>query len=120
MTILGLSPYWLITPVLFIIIGVLFVVKPPNKINELYGYRTKRAKKTQIHWNLAQRTSGIYFLFSGIFLTIIALLALFLIPEEYLSNPFLVFGMIGFQLIHFPIMFLIVETKLKKIEVNNL
>ncbi|MGI6359912.1 MAG: SdpI family protein [Acholeplasmatales bacterium] len=72
MTILGLSPYWLITPVLFIIGGLLLLIKPPNKVNELYGYRTKRSKKTQIHWNLAQKISGRWLLIIGILLTIIA------------------------------------------------
>ncbi len=118
MTILGLIPYWLIAPTLFIIIGILFLVKPPNKINELYGYRTKRSKKTQIHWNIAQKISGIYFLVSGIILAIVAVLTLLFVEEEVLFNPYLIFGMIGFQLINFLAVYLIVESQLKKIEVK--
>ncbi len=119
MTILGLSPYWLITPALFIVGGLLLLIKPPNKINELYGYRTKRSKKTQIHWNLAQEISGRWLLFLGIILAIITTLTLFLVPEEYLFNPFLIFGMIVFQHIHFSIVYIIVESKLKNLDVKE-
>jgi uncharacterized membrane protein len=120
MTILRLSLYWLIAPVLFIVAGLLLTIKPPNKINELYGYRTKRSKKSIIHWNLAQKIAGIYLLTSGIILTIIAVLMLVLVPEKNIFNPFLVLGMILFQLLQFIIMIILVETRLKKLETKEI
>ncbi len=119
MSIGTLALSWLIAPVLFIVAGLLLIIKPPKNINDYYGYRTKGSKKTKIHWNLAQKIAGIYLLASGIILVIIAVLALLLIKEEYLFNPFLVFGIIIFELLQFIIMIIIVEAKLKKIEVKD-
>ena len=37
----------LITPLLMIGFGLLFIYKPPKRINPLYGYRTRRSMRNQ-------------------------------------------------------------------------
>lgn len=48
----------LFLPVLMILIGKLFVKNPPNKINNIYGYRTSRSMKNQDTWNFAHLYCG--------------------------------------------------------------
>lgn len=48
----------LILPVLMIVIGKVFVKKPPGKINGIYGYRTRRSMKNQDAWNFAHCYCG--------------------------------------------------------------
>lgn len=38
---------------------------PPKKINDFYGYRTNRSKKSQEHWDFAQIESAKYMKQSG-------------------------------------------------------
>lgn len=44
--------------VIYVITGWLMQRYPPKKINDLYGYRTKRSKKSQKHWEFAQIESA--------------------------------------------------------------
>ena len=38
--------------------GVVFWMYPPKKINEFYGYRTTRSRKSQEAWDFAQKYSA--------------------------------------------------------------
>ena len=38
--------------------GIVFWMCPPKKINEFYGYRTTRSRKSQEAWDFAQRYSA--------------------------------------------------------------
>ena len=40
------------------VVGVVFWIYPPKKINEFYGYRTIRSRKSQEAWDFAQRYSA--------------------------------------------------------------
>ena len=42
---------------LMILISYIFAKYPPKKINDLYGYRTKRSIRNQDCWNFANRHS---------------------------------------------------------------
>ena len=48
----------LIIPVAMIGCGLLFLKKPPKKVNGWYGYRTSRSMKNQDTWDFAQRYMG--------------------------------------------------------------
>ena len=48
----------LITPITFIVFGLLFANKPPKEINDTYGYRTKRSMTNQETWNFAHKYIG--------------------------------------------------------------
>lgn len=43
---------------IFIITGWIMQKYPPKKINDFYGYRTARSRKTQEHWDFAQKESA--------------------------------------------------------------
>ena len=40
------------------VVGIVFWMCPPKKINGLYGYRTTRSRKSQEAWDFAQRYSA--------------------------------------------------------------
>ncbi len=42
----------------FLIAGFVMTKYPPKKINQLYGYRTKAAMKSQQSWDFAQKRSS--------------------------------------------------------------
>ena len=47
-----------ICPLIFLVVGIVFWMCPPKKINGLYGYRTTRSRKSQEAWDFAQRYSA--------------------------------------------------------------
>ena len=52
-------PYtYYICSLIFLVIGIVFWMYPPKKINEFYGYRTTRSLKSQEAWDFAQRYSA--------------------------------------------------------------
>lgn len=50
---------------IYIITGQVVLRYPPKKINDFYGYRTSRSKKSQAHWDYAQKESSKYIIQSG-------------------------------------------------------
>ena len=48
----------LLIPATMIGCGLLFMKKPPKKVNGWYGYRTSRSMKNQDTWDFAQRYMG--------------------------------------------------------------
>ena len=47
-----------ISTLILMVVGVVFWMYPPKKINEFYGYRTTRSRKSQKAWDFAQRYSA--------------------------------------------------------------
>ncbi len=50
---------------IYIITEQLVLRYPPKKINDFYGYRTARSKRSQAHWDFAQKESSKYIIQSG-------------------------------------------------------
>jgi len=48
----------LMIPVLMIVVGKVFIKKPPKTINGIIGYRTSRSRKNQDTWNFAHLYCG--------------------------------------------------------------
>ncbi len=48
----------LILPVLMIVLGKVFIKKPPIQINGFYGYRTRRSMKNQAAWDFSHLYCG--------------------------------------------------------------
>ena len=44
-----------INALILTVVGVVFWMYPPKKINDFYGYRTTRSRKSQEAWDFAQR-----------------------------------------------------------------
>lgn len=51
--------------VICMVLGFIFKVFPPRKINGIYGYRTKLSMKNQDTWNEAQKYSANTFVIFG-------------------------------------------------------
>lgn len=64
---------------IYIITGQIVLRYPPKKINDFYGYRTSRSKKSQAHWDYAQKESSKYIIQSGYYCLLTC--ALFLLFE---------------------------------------
>lgn len=48
----------LIIPITMIIFGILFIKRPPYRINSVYGYRTRRSMASQEAWDYAHQLCG--------------------------------------------------------------
>jgi uncharacterized membrane protein len=55
----------IVSPI-FIIAGLLLWLKPPKKINHIYGYRTSISMKSQEAWDYAQVLSGKQMVYMGL------------------------------------------------------
>lgn len=53
-------------PLLMIMFGALFMRFPPEDINNVYGYRTRRSMRDQGAWDFAQRYWGRCALYTGL------------------------------------------------------
>ena len=100
---------------LWMLINLIFYLKPPKKINGLYGYRTLRSMKNPENWHLANKLAPKYMFISNQVTFGIALLYFFLFKDT-----------LSFTATFLPINFLfcfsliciipLVERKLKRFE----
>ena len=70
---MGCSYY--ISPLVLMVVGLIFWKFPPKKINGIYEYRTTRSMKSQAAWNFAQRYSSKIMIMFGIVLLALSLCA---------------------------------------------
>ncbi|MBR2444220.1 MAG: SdpI family protein [Clostridia bacterium] len=45
-------------PITMLVIGIIFIKKPPRSINSIYGYRTDYSMKNQDTWDFAHKYIG--------------------------------------------------------------
>ena len=64
-----------ICPLIFLVVGIVFWMCPPKKINGLYGYRTTRSRKSQEAWDFAQRYSAKLITMFGLAALVVAAIA---------------------------------------------
>ncbi len=83
---------------------------PPKHINDLYGHRTKRSRKSPAHWNFAQKLSAKLMIKYGLIMMVISFIGLLKLVEPFLS---MVLGLITMCSV-FVILFIKVETALKQ------
>lgn len=62
-----------VTGLIFVLMSLLLFKKPPKKINQLYGYRTKNSMKSQEAWVFSQKYASVEFIKLGFFLIVISL-----------------------------------------------
>lgn len=67
-----------LTGIAYVFSALLMQFKPPEKINEIYGYRSKRAKQSERHWHFAQKYSAKIMLLVGFLMILMGLGGLFL------------------------------------------
>ena len=69
----------LILPVLMIVLGKVFVKKPPKQINGFYGYRTRRSMKNQAAWDFSHLYCGKLWRKMGWFILPVSTMVMFLV-----------------------------------------
>lgn len=87
----------LIIPVVMVIIGMVFSNRPPRKINEISGYRTRNSMLSENTWIYANKRCGILYFKEGFILLLVIIISkLFIpIPKEYLSIIHVLLGVIA-------------------------
>jgi uncharacterized membrane protein len=93
---------------ILLIVSILFKFFPPLKINSIYGYRTKKSKKNDANWKIANKYSANLMLIFASSLFLISLL-FNLLNLEY-DNI-----LIGLLLLAFVIIIVLTEKKLSKL-----
>lgn len=76
---------------IFLLVGVIFRIFPPKKVNSIYGHRTGFSMKNQDTWKEAQRFSANSFIVFGIILAIMGLLFNSFFGNVYMSFQSIVF-----------------------------
>ena len=86
----------LFIPVLMIAFAIIFLKKTPNTINPVYGYRSRRSMKSKEAWKFAHYLCAKIWLFTGISLLVISIVAMLLV----LNKPESTIGLVGQILIY--------------------
>ena len=79
----------LLIPAVMMLLGAIFLKRPPRKINDWFGYRTRRAMSSQEAWDFAHRTCGRIWLRWGAVLAVATVLVVLLLgrgEESLLSG----------------------------------
>jgi len=66
--------------ILMTVLGWLYVKYPPKKINQLYGYRTRRSMSNQQIWDYANRIGSKMMLSLGLVLIFLGIVLFFFYP----------------------------------------
>ena len=83
-------PYtYYISSLIFTVIGLVFWMYPPKKINEFYGYRTTRSRNNQEAWDFAQRYSAKLLTIFGLAALIVAAAAHLFRNSLYVNSDYL-------------------------------
>ena len=93
---------------ILLIVAMLFRIFPPQNINSIYGYRTRKSKKNIVNWKIANRYSANLML---IFMSSLLLISLILnlINVEFENI------LIGMLLLSFVIIIVLTEKKISNL-----
>lgn len=95
----------LLTPILVFILGYTLFFRYPSKINNFYGYRTKRSKASQESWVYAQKLSAkLFMIFSFISLVV----SIYLYITNYIFT-----NIIFIQMLILSLSFIFIEVMLR-------
>ena len=72
----------LLTPLILIGFGRMFIVNPPKEINPLFGYRTKRSMRNRDTWIFAHKYIGKLWFVGGLISLPFSLVPMFYIMAE--------------------------------------
>ncbi len=92
--------FWIIDlliPTVTFLMGILFILCPPKKINMIYGFRTFRSMSSQKAWDHAHRISGRIYIWVGAGIALLVTADKLLLPVEpqWLSLIHAAIGMAG-------------------------
>ncbi|MCM3783390.1 SdpI family protein [Neobacillus mesonae] len=97
--------------VVFIIIGLFMKIKPPKRINNIYGYRTNRSMSSERMWQEANRYSAIWMIGIGIFYIVIGMFV-----SKFVRGMEGFGILVGLLLMLNLLLFVVVERRLKDLE----
>ena len=69
----------LLTPITMIVLGTIFIKRPPAKVNKIYGYRTKMSMQNIDTWTFAHHHAGRIWLVTGIIIAILSVVVMALL-----------------------------------------
>ena len=72
----------IVSAILFAILSLITLKWPPKKINDIYGYRTRRAKINQELWDYAQAEGTRAMFIASILMVLVSLIFLVLPSDE--------------------------------------
>lgn len=72
----------LFVPLIMLIFGIVFLKKSPNKINPVYGYRSRRSMKSIEAWKFAHYLCAKIWLYAGIVMLLLTILAMLLVLNK--------------------------------------
>lgn len=113
MTVHWFSPLFLtlgLGGLIFLAAGYLMLKYPPKNRNYFYGYRTRQSMESQKKWDFAQTFAAREMIKQAWYMLSIAIVGLFLNPEEMLS----MFLSVGFILFSVIVMLFKTENKLNQ------
>ena len=93
-------PYtYYIDALILMVVGIVFWMYPPKKINEFYGYRTTRSRKSQEAWDFAQKYSAKMMMVLGLVTLAVAPIAHWLRSRLCLNSEYVMLYDIGITLL---------------------
>ncbi len=102
-----------LTGPIFIFMGFLLLKKPPKKINNIYGYRSKLSRSSDKNWAFAQTYSAKQMMKWGVIITICSGFGILWKPQTMIG---LILGM-SFYFIACFVPYFETEKKLKELDV---
>ena len=72
----------LFVPLIMLLIGIIFIKKAPNKINPVYGYRSRHSMKSIEAWKFAHYLCAKIWLYAGIVMLTLTILAMLLVLNK--------------------------------------
>lgn len=105
----------MLLPLIMIVFGYLFARKAPDKINRLYGYRTRRSMMNMDTWSYAHRYLGRLWLVTGMVMLVVTVIMILLAMRFDEDKIDLAAGVItGLQMIPLIGSLFLAESELKK------
>ena len=102
-------------PAIMLIYSVIFLKRPPKKINSAYGYRSRRSMKSPEAWKFAHFLCAKIWLFTSIVLFVLSVAAMLFVLGKDENTVGLVFQIVMYvQLAILILTILPVELALKK------
>lgn len=100
--------------VIVVLVGIIFWVFPPKKINGHYGYRTKASMKSQEAWDVAQKCSAKMMLVFGILCLVVDWMMLRMFPNLTFLHQYLYVQVPG-MVVSFICMIIFTEFALRRV-----
>ena len=72
----------LFIPLLMLFVAIIFLKKTPNSINPVYGYRSRRSMKSPEAWKFAHYLCAKIWLYAGIVMLLLTILAMLLVLNK--------------------------------------